>query len=367
MNTPKKKLAFIYGTRPELIKIAPLIKACSENYEPIVINTGQHKELLELEANKLYNWFNFQATYNLDVMRDNQNPQGVIASILKSLESLLIDCHGVVVQGDTASAFAGGFSGFLNKISIFHLEAGLRSFNLEHPFPEEGFRRCLSQIASVHLCPTPKAVNNLKQENITQDVYCVGNTVIDALKYTINQIQSPLFPDLKNLKFIYMTMHRRENTGDPYKQVSEAAKQILDEHPDLYLVFPVHPRPSVRQAIEPILKNHKRVFLLDPVDYLSSSWLLANCFLVLTDSGGLQEEACYLGKPTLILREVTEREEAIEAGTAKLVGTETRSVYENLKILLNNPEIYKSMNIPSDAFGTGNSSEKILEIIKQKI
>ena len=370
----KKKLVFIFGTRPEAIKIAPLVKALREFFECKVICTGQHKELLSIEMNGLFEWFEFKPDINLSVMKANQSSMQVISSILASLEGYLDGADCIIVQGDTASAFSGALAGFLKKIPVVHLEAGLRSFDLNNPFPEEMFRKAISQMTSVHLAPTQKAAENLRAENFTKEIHVIGNTVIDAIRYTLEKLEETGKDkeflnefNLGNKKFLLVTMHRGENTGEPYANVARALCRISEEFKNLHIIFPAHPRPALREAIEPIFQASRRISVIEPVSYLKAVWLLKNCHILLTDSGGLQEEATALGKPTLILRNTTERPEAVDSGIARLVGTDEKVVYENLFALLIDENLHKSMSKPSSAFGTGNSAKKALDIINKYI
>ena len=373
-----KKISFIFGTRPELIKVAPLIKAFQKEaaiFNLNLISTGQHKELL----NNLYKWFDFEANINLEIMQFNQSPSQVIANILQKLDLAIKDSDLIIVQGDTATAYSGAMAGFLHKIPIAHLEAGLRTDNIYNPFPEEMLRRQISQISTLNFPPTERAKENLKRENIQENVFVVGNTVIDSLKDTINKLekleehnQLNEFINLpfelselnQNKKLVLITMHRRESLGEEHKQVAKALKRVSEEHKDLLLIFPIHPNPAVRESIEPILKDCPNIKLIEPLDYITFCFVLKKAYILITDSGGLQEEGCSLGKPTLILRKTTERPEAIEEGNAKLIGTNEENVYANFTALLKDINLYNQMSKPSNVFGTGNSAELIINKIK---
>ena len=373
-----KKISFIFGTRPELIKVAPLIKAFQKEADIFnlnLISTGQHKELL----NNLYKWFDFEANINLEIMQFNQSPSQVIANILQKLDLAIKDSDLIIVQGDTATAYSGAMAGFLHKIPIAHLEAGLRTDNIYNPFPEEMLRRQISQISTLNFPPTERAKENLKRENIQENVFVVGNTVIDSLKDTINKLekleehnQLNEFINLpfelselnQNKKLVLITMHRRESLGEEHKQVAKALKRVSQEHKDLLLIFPIHPNPAVRESIEPILKDCPNIKLIEPLDYITFCFVLKKAYILITDSGGLQEEGCSLGKPTLILRKTTERPEAIEEGNAKLIGTNEENVYANFTALLKDINLYNQMSKPSNIFGTGNSAELIINKIK---
>jgi len=367
----RKKISFVFGTRPELIKLAPLIEACKECFELQIVSTGQHRELLD----NLYSWFGFCPDEDLQVMTKNQSPGQVIASILSKIERPIAGSDLLIVQGDTATAFAGAMGAFLQKIPVAHLEAGLRTQDIYNPFPEEMFRRQISQLASLHFAPTKAAAANLANDGIKDNVYVLGNTVVDALKNTIRRLKQleqdeakfaahvklPFIKELTGKRVLLVTMHRRENLGQDHEQVALALKQIVSEFSDCLVVFPVHPNPAVRKTIEPILQNNLQVKLLEPVDYVTFCWLLQKAYVLVTDSGGLQEEGAALGKPTLILRQTTERPEAVEAGVAKLVGSNYDAVLTSIRQLLSDENLYQTMATATDAFGEGNSAAAIVK------
>ncbi len=379
----KRNISFIFGTRPELIKIAPLVQACKKEFNVKVISTGQHRELL----NNLLHWFSIEPEINLDIMKSNQSPSKVIATILSHLEAILVGSDLVIVQGDTASAYAGAMSAFLHQIPVAHLEAGLRTNNRYNPFPEEIFRRQITQVADIHFAPTEQSAQNIRKEGFEENVYVVGNTVIDSLKQTTQRlleieqshqigqknilknelskfVDLPFRKELEGKRILLVTMHRRENLGQDHEQVASALREIVEEFKDTAIVFPIHPNPMVRKAVEPLLANQPRVHLIQPIDYITLAWLLQKTHILITDSGGLQEEGASIGKPTLVLRETTERPEAVEAGVAKLVGTDKENVKNELRLLLANQAAYDKMAQPSSVYGDGKTSEKIVELFK---
>lgn len=379
----KRNISFIFGTRPELIKIAPLVQACKKEFNVKVISTGQHRELL----NNLLHWFSIEPEVNLDIMKSNQSPSKVIATILSHLEAILVGSDLVIVQGDTASAYAGAMSAFLHQIPVAHLEAGLRTNNRYNPFPEEIFRRQITQVADIHFAPTEQSAKNIRKEGFEENVYVVGNTVIDSLKQTTQRlleieqshkigqknilknelskfVDLPFRKELEGKRILLVTMHRRENLGQDHEQVASALREIVEEFKDTAIVFPIHPNPMVRKAVEPLLENQPRVHLIQPIDYITLAWLLQKTHILITDSGGLQEEGASIGKPTLVLRETTERPEAVEAGVAKLVGTNKENVKNELRLLLADQAAYDKMAKPSSVYGDGKTSEKIVEILK---
>ncbi|MDX1917897.1 MAG: UDP-N-acetylglucosamine 2-epimerase (non-hydrolyzing) [Candidatus Caenarcaniphilales bacterium] len=370
-------IGFIYGTRPELIKIAPVVNALRDIHRVKLISTGQHQELLH----SLYDWFELGGYPDLDleVMRASQTPGEVISAILSGLEDKLAGLDLVIVQGDTASAMAGALGAFLHKIPVAHLEAGLRTNDRYSPFPEEIFRRQVSQLATYHFTPTQRATANLASEGIKDQVYCIGNSVIDALKFSLDKLSRLRQNDpdsltkklnlpfelreLEDKRLLLVTMHRRENLGGAHAEVAAALAEMVREYDDLLLVFPVHPNPQVRQSIEPALKGLERVKLIDPVNYVAMCYLLDRAYMLATDSGGLQEEATSLGKPTLILRNTTERPEAVESGVCTLVGTDREKIKLELKKLFDDEVYYRQKNRPSLIFGDGLSCVRMVEFL----
>jgi len=354
------KLSIIFGTRPELIKLAPLIQAVKPNHQLTVICTGQHRELLC----DLFEWFDIKPDLNLDLMIEGQSPLSLLSRSLDKLHHSLPDSDYALIQGDTMSAFAGALAAFYKQIPIAHLEAGLRSGRRYNPFPEEMIRRQISCLADIHLAPTARAADSLQAEN-HKNIYQVGNTVIDALKDSLKKKPEPTerLKPLIGKKFILLTVHRYENRGKPYSQIARAIRRIAGSFPELEVLFPMHPNPQVKEHMSAILSGHPRIHLIDPLAYPEMIWSLKNCYLIATDSGGLQEEASYLGKPTLILRENTERPEVLEAGTARLVDADEEKIFNNARELLLNTDSYERASRSSAAFGDGDATAKILQIL----
>lgn len=367
-----KKILFIFGTRPEGIKLAPLInefKVKDSNFKVKTCITSQHKEMLQ----QVIDFFNIEVDYNLHIMEPNQTLFKITSKIIERIEPILEDFKPdiIFVQGDASSAFLGALAGFYKKIKVAHIEAGLRSFNKYAPFPEEINRVLVSHIADYHFAPTKQAKENLKKEGITKNVWVVGNTVIDALFLALKIIKKDekrykeFFNFISfNNKIILVTGHRRESFGEPFRQICLALKEIaLKFINDVEIVYPVHLNPNVRKPVFEILKGLKNVHLIEPLSYPYLVWLLSKSYLVLTDSGGIQEEAPSLGKPVLVMREVTERIEGIKAGTAKLVGTTKEKIFNGAKELLLNKDLYKKMAQAKNPYGDGKSSQKIFNIV----
>jgi len=367
-----KNVLFVLGTRPEAIKMAPLIKEFQkdDNYNVKVCITAQHREMLD----QVLYFFDIKPDYDLNLMKPNQSLFDITANSLKSLEKVLdIEKPELIfVQGDTTTAFVGALAGFYKKIKIAHIEAGLRSHNKYSPFPEEVNRVLVDYIANYHFAPTEKAKENLYNENIKENVYVVGNTIIDALFLGLNIIKEQREEKYYNYfsfldfskKIILVTGHRRENFGKPFENICYALKNIA-ERDDVEIVYPVHLNPNVRKPVNEILKGHKNIHLIEPLEYPYLIWLMKKSYLVLTDSGGIQEEAPSLGKPVLVMREVTERIEGIEAGTTKLVGTNERKIVKELTRLLDNKKDYEKMTKAINPYGDGKASQRILKIIKE--
>jgi len=373
------KTLFILGTRPEAIKLAPIIRTFQRNngFDVKVCSTGQHKEMLE----QVLDFFDIIPDFKLDVMRNNQSLFGVTNRILSGLEEVLekFKPNLIFVQGDTTTAFVGALAGFYKKIPIAHIEAGLRSFDKYSPYPEEINRKLVGSIADYHFAPTKKAKDNLSKENIQKNVYVVGNTVIDALHLGLKIIEedkglngelSDLFNSklkIQNSKLILVTAHRRESFGKPFENICNSLKQIAYNFDDIDIVYPVHLNPNVRTPVFEILDKTKNIHLIEPLDYPELIWLMKKSYMVVTDSGGIQEEAPSLGKPVLVIRDVTERSEGIDAGTAKLIGTNKENIVQNISLLLNNKQEYERMAKATNPYGDGKSSERILKIISRSI
>ncbi|MBD2137249.1 UDP-N-acetylglucosamine 2-epimerase (non-hydrolyzing) [Anabaena sp. FACHB-1237] len=361
----KKRIGIILGTRPEAIKLAPVIqvfKTCPE-LDVQVILTGQHREMVE----QVMNLFNIQANHNLEIMQKQQSLNDITCRSLEGLETLFQSqkLDFVIVQGDTTTAFAAALAAFYQKIPVGHVEAGLRTDNIYNPFPEEANRRLISQITQLHFAPTTLAVQNLKNAGVLGEIYLTGNTVIDAL---LNVAKNQPECDIKGLnwldyRMILATVHRRENWGKPLQNIAQGFLQILDKFPDVGLLLPLHRNPTVREPLKQILGNHPRIFLTEPLDYKELVSAIDKSYLILTDSGGLQEEAPSLGKPVLVLRDTTERPEAVTAGTAKLIGTNTDNILTAASELLSSTDIYDQMANAINPFGDGQAAKRILEIV----
>lgn len=362
-----KRVCIILGTRPEAIKLAPVIQTF-QNYEGLdtqVILTGQHREMVE----QVMGLFNLKADRDLEIMQPKQSLSDITCRSLGGLQELFEEKEPnlVIVQGDTTTAFAAALAAFYKKIPIGHVEAGLRTDNIFNPYPEEANRRLISQIAQLHFAPTPLATENLQRSGVLGEIHLTGNTVIDALLNVANSKPPCDVPGLEwgNNRVILATVHRRENWGEPLQTIAKAFLQVLDKFPDTALLLPLHRNPTVREPLQEMLGNHPRIFLTEPLDYGQLVGAIMRSHLLLTDSGGLQEEAPSLGKPVLVLRETTERPEAVSAGTAKLVGTDTQTIVASAAQLLSNPTAYETMANAINPFGDGHASERILEIVQK--
>lgn len=365
------KLLFIFGTRPEAIKMAPLIKEFKKHTDKFITKvciTAQHREMLD----QVLNFFNIKPDFDLNLMKPNQSLFDTSANGLKGLEKVLYEYEPdlIFVQGDTTTAFVGALAGFYRKIKVAHIEAGLRSKNKYSPFPEETNRVLVGHLADYHFAPTERAARNLRGEGIEKNIWIVGNTVIDALFMTLEIIKDRDSEFKKyfdyidfNKKIILVTGHRRESFGEPFKEICLSLREIAERR-DVEIVYPVHLNPNVRKPVFEILNGHKNIHLVEPLSYPNLVWLMNKSYLVLTDSGGIQEEAPSLGKPVLVMRDITERVEGIEAGTAKLIGTNKEKLVEEASYLLTNDKEYKRMARAVNPYGDGKSSNRILSIIK---
>lgn len=367
------KIAVIIGTRPEAIKLIPVFielrKQLSKD-QLVLISTGQHKEMLA----QVFDLFEIQPTINLEVMENNQTLNQLIAKIFGQLDQVLTqeNITSLIVQGDTSTAMASAITAFNRKINVFHVEAGLRSGNLLSPFPEEGNRKIISAFANLHFTPTMNATQNLLNEGVSaEQIKEVGNTVIDAvemLKLKIQQNEneySTCFP-LKisdNSNFILITCHRRESFGKGINDICSAIVELSEKHPDCNFVYPVHLNPHVKEVVHQKLSGLKNVVLLDPLPYDQLLYLLSKCTFVLTDSGGIQEEAPSFGKPCLVMRSTTERTEGVESGCAVLVGNEKSKIVESVSLLLKNHEVHTKMSPVSNPYGDGKAASRIVDHI----
>ncbi|MDJ0579217.1 UDP-N-acetylglucosamine 2-epimerase (non-hydrolyzing) [Crocosphaera sp.] len=367
MTSSPYKVCITLGTRPEAIKLAPVIQKFrnSEAFDTHVILTGQHKEMVE----QVMQLFEITADEDLNIMQPKQTLTDITYRSLQGLEGIFkrIQPHCVIVQGDTTTAFAATLAAFYQQIPIGHVEAGLRTDNIYNPYPEEANRRLISQLAQLHFAPTRLAVENLGRSGVTGEVHLTGNTVIDALLTVADKQPNCDVEglDWNQYRVLLATVHRRENWGKPLEDILKGFHLILDKFPDTALLLPMHRNPTVREPIKESLGNHPRVFLTEPLDYGELVGAIQRCDLLLTDSGGLQEEAPSLGKPVLVLRETTERPEAVDAGTAKLVGTNYQNIVSNSSELLSNKVAYEKMANAVNPFGDGKASDRILENVQR--
>ena len=357
------RVTIVLGTRPEAIKLAPVIqefRAC-KSLETRVVLTGQHREMVS----QVMDLFGLSADLDLNLMTPRQTLTHVTCAALQGLRDdfQAFPPNLVLVQGDTTTAFAAALSAFYEQIPVGHVEAGLRTDNLLDPFPEEANRRLISQIAHLHFAPTKQSEANLQASGVVGRVLLTGNTVIDALLRMSERAPtlSDLSIDWDAQRVILATVHRRENWGERLKNIADGMLRVLDSHPDTVLLLPLHRNPTVREPLQELLGDHPRVVLSEPLDYDRLVAAMKGCTLLLTDSGGLQEEAPALGKPVLVLRETTERPEAVEAGTARLVGTDPTTIHREASLLLENSEAYNAMAKAVNPFGDGQASGRILE------
>lgn len=365
----KIKILTIFGTRPEAIKMAPLVKELEKRgeIESKVCVTAQHREMLD----QVLELFEIKPDFDLDIMKTRQSLTGITNRILEGLEELFAKEKPdmILVHGDTTTTFSSGLAAFYQQIRVGHVEAGLRTFDKYFPFPEEMNRKLTGALADLHFSPTPGSKNNLLREGINEeDIYITGNTVIDAMAHTVEddyvfEIEELNKIDFKNKKVIMVTAHRRENWGEGIDNICEALGNIVDNNEDIELVYLVHLNPVVKDVVHAKLGNKERVHLLSPLDTKETHNLMNKCFMVMTDSGGLQEEAPHLGKPVLVLRGVTERPEAVEAGTVKLVGTNVEVIVNEANALINDEAYYNKMSKAVNPYGDGKASERIVDAI----
>jgi UDP-N-acetylglucosamine 2-epimerase (non-hydrolysing) len=364
-----KKLLFVFGTRPEAIKMAPLIHACKKNdaFDTKVCLTGQHREMLQ----QVMQFFELESDYNLNLMRPNQTLYDITADALKGMDKILADSQPncILVQGDTTTAFAGALAAFYKKIKVGHIEAGLRSHNKYAPYPEEANRRMVSVLTDFHFAPTQAAADNLQKEGVFKNVFVTGNTVIDALLWAVKKVREDhKYAEHFNFldparKIILVTGHRRENFGEPFENICNALSEISEHYGDVQIVYPVHLNPNVQEVVNRMLSGRKNIFLIAPLEYPHLVWLMDKSHFVITDSGGIQEEAPSLGKPVLVMRDVTERMEGVEAGTAKLVGTSKEKIVSEAFALLDDERVYEAMAKAVNPYGSGNSAEEIVSLL----
>lgn len=379
-----KKILIIFGTRPEAIKMAPLVKACREEktFEVMVCVTAQHREMLD----QVLELFEIVPEYDLDVMKPGQDLYDVTARVLLGLRSVLhaFSPDLVLVHGDTTTTLSSALAAFYQRIKVGHVEAGLRTGDIYSPWPEEANRKLTTQIAAYHFAPTSTSQQNLLTEGVEQErIVVTGNTVIDALFMALEKIKndseleesiitlihkgiSSADFDIKNSRFILVTGHRRENHGNGFVDICNALKEIAQKNPQLHIVYPVHLNPNVRKPVIELLTNIENVHLIEPLQYEHFIYLMDRSFFIITDSGGVQEEAPSLGKPVLVMRDTTERPEALEAGTVKLVGTDRELIIKEAQELIDDKDAYEKMSKAHNPYGDGKACEKIISFIKDQ-
>ncbi|KNF09723.1 putative UDP-N-acetylglucosamine 2-epimerase [Gottschalkia purinilytica] len=365
----KIKVLTVFGTRPEAIKMAPVVKRLNENenIEHKLCVTAQHREMLD----QVLDVFKISPDYDLNIFKSGQTLSDITTKSLQGLENVIKDFKPdiLLVQGDTTTVFAGALAGFYNGVKIGHIEAGLRSGDLYSPYPEEANRKLTGILTSFHFAPTEQSRENLIKEGYDdRKIYITGNTAIDALLEVVtddykfeNELLNNL--DYDGKKIILVTSHRRENIGKPMENIFSAIKEIVEKNSDVEVVFPIHLNPKVREIANNILKGNDRIHLIDPLDYLPFANLQKRCYFIVTDSGGIQEEAPTLGKPVLVVRKETERPEGIEAGTAKLLGLEKENIFKEIDLLINDKDEYNKMANAVNPYGDGTAAQKIVNII----
>ena len=361
----KIKILSVFGTRPEAIKMAPLVKELEkrEETESIVCVTAQHREMLDI----VLKIFDIKPDYDLDIMEKNQTLTTITNKILIQLDEIVkkIKPDIILVHGDTSTAFVSALVAFYNQIPIGHVEAGLRTYNKYSPYPEEMNRQMIDCMCDMYFAPTELSKQNLLKEGKEENkIFITGNTAIDALKTTVNKdYENEIFDWVGEDNLILLTAHRRENIGEPMRNMFKAIKRIIDEYSNIKLIYPIHMNPKVREIAKEIFENCEKIKIIEPLDVQDFHNFLNKAHLILTDSGGIQEEAPSLGKPVLVLRDTTERPEGVEAGTLKLVGTDEEVIYNNIKLLLDDEKEYEKMSKASNPYGDGFASKKIVDNI----
>ncbi|MBO7748692.1 UDP-N-acetylglucosamine 2-epimerase (non-hydrolyzing) [Paenibacillus sp. MWE-103] len=356
----------IFGTRPEAVKMAPLVlelKKHPDEIEPLVCVTAQHRQMLD----QVLDFFKIAPDYDLNVMKDRQTLTEMTVRVLEGLEPVLREAKPdmVLVHGDTQTAFLASYAAFVQQIQIGHVEAGLRTWNKLSPYPEEMNRQLAGVLSDAHFAPTGKAADNLRKENKPESaIYVTGNTATDVFQYTVDDaFKHPVLDWAAGKRMILMTAHRREALGEPHRNIFRAVKRIADEFEDVAIVYAVHPNPAVREPANEILGGHPRIKLIEPLDVFEFHNFYPHTYMIMTDSGGLQEEAPSFGVPTLVLRDTTERPEGIEAGTLELVGTDEAVVYERARALLSDAQLYERMSRAANPYGDGQASVRIVQAI----
>lgn len=364
-----KKVMLVFGTRPEAIKMCPLVKELQtrKTIQTIVCVTGQHREMLH----QVLNVFNVIPDYDLDIMKDKQSLFDVTVNILERIKAVLDKEKPdvVLVHGDTSTTFVTALACFYCHIPVGHVEAGLRTYNLDSPWPEEFNRQAVSIISKFNFCPTELSKQNLLNEGKDSNtMFITGNTAIDALQTTVREDYYNKNLDWANgSKLIMLTAHRRENLGEPMENMFRAIRRIVDEHADVKVIYPIHMNPVVRETANKILGDDDRIRIIEPLEVIDFHNFLARSYMILTDSGGIQEEAPSLGKPVLVMRDTTERPEGIKAGTLKLVGTDEQVIYDNFKLLLENKEVYEKMSHAQNPYGDGTACKQIADILEERL
>ena len=362
-----KKVMLVFGTRPEAIKMCPLVNELKsrENIETVVCVTGQHRQMLD----SVLGAFSVTPDYDLSIMKEKQTLFDITTGILNGIGEVLDEVKPdvVLVHGDTSTTFVTALACFYKQIPIGHVEAGLRTYNIYSPYPEEFNRQAVSIISSYNFAPTELSRDNLLREgHAAESIYVTGNTAIDALKTTVREDYThPELDWAKDSRLIMITAHRRENLGQPMRNMFRAIRRVMDEHPDVKAIYPIHMNPVVRQAANEELGDCDRIRIIEPLEVLDFHNFLARSYMILTDSGGIQEEAPSLGKPVLVMRDTTERPEGIKAGTLKLVGTDEDVIYENFKLLLENNDAYDAMSKASNPYGDGFACKRIADILEE--
>ncbi|WP_047983552.1 non-hydrolyzing UDP-N-acetylglucosamine 2-epimerase [Ornithinibacillus californiensis] len=365
----KKKIMIVFGTRPEAIKMCPLVKELKtrNKLDTVVCVTGQHREMLT----QVLNAFNVVPDFNLSIMKEKQTLFDVTINILEKMKAVLEEVKPdvVLVHGDTSTTFVTSLACFYLQIPVGHVEAGLRTYNIYSPYPEEFNRQAVGIVAKYNFAPTELSKENLlKEGKDPSSIYVTGNTAIDALNTTVREDYShDQIEWASDSRLIMITAHRRENLGEPMRNMFKAIKRIVDEYPDIKAVYPIHMNPVVREAANEILGSNDRVRIIEPLEVLDFHNFLSRSYLILTDSGGIQEEAPSLGKPVLVMRDTTERPEGIAAGTLKLVGTDEENIYKNFKLLLEDNEEYEKMSKASNPYGDGCASKRIADVLEGKM
>ncbi|WP_308858097.1 non-hydrolyzing UDP-N-acetylglucosamine 2-epimerase [Paenibacillus sp. R14(2021)] len=362
----KLKVMTIFGTRPEAVKMAPLVLELQKHpdeIESVVCVTAQHRQMLD----QVLDFFKITPDYDLNVMKDRQTLTETTVRVLEGLEPVLRESKPdiVLVHGDTQTTFLASYASFVQQIQVGHVEAGLRTWNKMSPYPEEMNRQLAGVLSDVHFAPTDKSADNLRKENKPESaIYITGNTATDVFQYTVDSsFTHPVIEWAAGKRMILMTAHRREALGEPHRNIFRAVKRIADEFEDVVIVYAVHPNPAVREPANEILGNHPRIKLIEPLDVFEMHNFFPHTYMIMTDSGGIQEEAPSFGLPTLVLRDTTERPEGIEAGTLELVGTDEAVVYDRAHALLSDPQLYARMSQAANPYGDGQASVRIVQAI----